>query len=88
MNNYIIALRLYVTNGMFSSIPKELSMSYALTLLKYLFAGFLISYYFTNSYSAVEMAITVLIADFKFFTDFYYYVIMLDEEEDPEEEDF
>lgn len=75
----------YFTGGASYSVPFELTFTYLLTLLRFLFFGFVINYYFGTPYSVLTMSLSVLLADFRFFVDFSEYmdiVTNLDVEDD------
>jgi len=74
----------YFTGGIKYSIPNDLIFSYALVVLRFIFIGFLVSYYFATPYTVLTFAITILLADFRFFIDFHDYIdfISEDSEED------
>lgn len=60
----------YFTGGASYSVPNELVLTYALTLIRFLFFGYIITYYFQLPYTVLTMAVSVLLADFRFFIDF------------------
>lgn len=55
-----------------------------LVVLRFIFIGFLVSYYFATPYTVLTFAITIVLADFRFFIDFHDYIdfISEDSEED------
>lgn len=74
----------YFTGGLQFSIPNELWLTYILKVVKYLFASFVISVYFSMPYTVLTMAIAVLLADFKFYLEVQNYLDLLLDEEDSE----
>lgn len=82
---YIIT---YFTGGASYSVPNSLLVTYVLAQLRFLFFGFMIVYYLQVPYTVSIMALSVLLADFRFFIDFSAYMDMIvDSEEDDAEED-
>ena len=81
----------YFTGGASYSVPSDLALTYILTLIRFLFFGFVISYYFQMPYTVITMSLSVLLADFRFFVDFTEYMDTLmglseeEYEEDPKE---
>lgn len=76
---------MYFTGGFNYSVPLELSLTYILVQLRFLFFSFVITYYFAVPYTVMTMALAVLIADMRFYIDFNDYieaVLGLDDEED------
>ena len=67
----------YFTGGASYSVPADLTFTYILTQLRFLFFGFVIGYYFAVPYTVATMAISVLLADFRFFIDFTEYMDIL-----------
>lgn len=80
----------YFTGGASYSVPNELSFTYILTQLRFLFFSYVITYYFAVPYTVITMAVAVLFADFRFFVDFSEYIdsISNQSEEDMDDEDF
>lgn len=73
----------YFTGGIKYSVPNELWFTYVLIVLRFLFASYVISYYFLVPYSAITLAITVLLADLRFYIDFREYIdFLLDNPDD------
>lgn len=75
----------YFTGGNKYTIPFDFALSYGLTILRFLFASFVISYYFALEYTVLTMSLAVLLADFRFYLDFNQVIEELDEED---EDDF
>lgn len=75
----------YFTGGIKYSVPNELWFTYALALLRFIFAGYIISYYFVVDYTVLTLSISVLLADLRFYLDFREYMDFL--LEDPEDEE-
>jgi hypothetical protein len=81
----------YFTGGASYSVPSDLALTYVLTVIRFLFFGFILSYYFQMPYTVVTMSLSILLADFRFFVDFTQYMDVLlglsqeDYEEDPDE---
>lgn len=77
---------MYFTGGFNYSVPLELSLTYALVQLRFLFFSFVITYYFAVPYTVITMALAVLVADMRFYIDFNDYIEavlgLVDEEED------
>jgi len=76
---------MYFTGGFNYSVPLELSLTYILVQLRFLFFSFVITYYFAVPYTVITMALAVLIADMRFYIDFNDYieaVLGLNDEED------
>jgi hypothetical protein len=76
---------MYFTGGFNYSVPLELSLTYVLVQLRFLFFSFVITYYFAVPYTVITMALAVLIADMRFYIDFNDYidaVLGLNDEED------
>ena len=78
---------IYFTGGASYSVPNDLSLTYALTQLRFLFFGFVISYYFEMPYTVLTMALSVLLADLRFFIDFSEFMDKLFELEHDNDED-
>lgn len=78
----------YFTGGILFAVPNELWFSYVLSTLRFIFAGYVLSYYFNVEYTVITMALSVLLADFRFYTDFSEYMLNdLDDEEDNDDGD-
>lgn len=75
----------YFTGGIKYSVPNELWFTYTLAMLRFIFVGYIISYYFVSEYSVLTFAISVLLADLRFYMDFREYMDFL--LEDPEDEE-
>lgn len=75
----------YFTGGIKYSVPNELWFTYSLVLGRFIFASYVISYYFLVPYSVLTLAITVLLADFRFYIDFQEYMEFLLDNPDDEE---
>lgn len=81
---------MYFTGGFNYSVPLELSLTYILVQLRFLFFSFVITYYFAVPYTVITMALAVLIADMRFYIDFNDYidaVLGLNDEEDDDYDD-
>lgn len=81
---------MYFTGGFNYSVPLELSLTYILVQLRFLFFSFVITYYFAVPYTVITMALAVLIADMRFYIDFNDYidaVLGLNNEEDDDYDD-
>jgi len=78
---------IYFTGGANYSVPSELSFTYILTQLRFLFFSYIIAYYFAVPYTVITMAIAVLLADFRFFIDFSEYIEAITDNSDEEYED-
>lgn len=65
---------MYFTGGFNYSVPLELSLTYVLVQLRFLFFSFVITYYFAVPYTVITMALAVLIADMRFYIDFNDYI--------------
>lgn len=81
---------MYFTGGVNYSVPYELSFSYILLQLRFLFFGYVISYYFVVPYTVITMAMCVLLADFRFYMEFVDYIesiLGIDDEDDSEDLD-
>jgi hypothetical protein len=77
----------YFTGGFNYSVPLELSLTYILVQLRFIFFSFVITYYFTVPYTVITMALAVILADMRFYIDFNDYieaVLGLTDEEDDE----
>lgn len=81
---------MYFTGGVSYSVPNELSFTYILTQLRFLFFSYVITYYFAVPYTIITMVVAVLLADFRFFIDFSDYIDSMSNEleEDMDDEDF
>jgi len=66
----ILNTLVYVTGGVKYSVPNDLLLTYGLTQLRFLFVSYLICFMLSMPYTVSIMAITVLLADFRFFQDF------------------
>lgn len=64
----------YFTGGISYSVPNDLTLTYAIVQLRFLFFSFLITYYLAVPYTVAIMVIAVLLADFRFYLDFGYYI--------------
>lgn len=64
----------YFTGGFNYSVPLELTLTYVLVQLRFLFFSFVITYYFAVPYTVVTMALAVIIADMRFYIDFNDYI--------------
>jgi high-affinity K+ transport system ATPase subunit B len=80
----------YFTGGASYSVPNELSFTYILTQLRFIFLSYVITYYFAVPYTVLTMVTAVLLADFRFFIDFSDYIdaIMGVEDEDDDDEEY
>lgn len=79
----------YFTGGFNYSVPLELTLTYALVQLRFLFFSFVITYYFAMPYTVITMALAVILADIRFYVDFNDYIesllgILTEEDEDTE----
>lgn len=75
----------YFTGGLVFSIPNDFWLEYTIRIFKYIFFSFIISMYFEVSYTALTMALAVVLADFKFYLDVQNYldkVLLPEDEED------
>ena len=70
MNIALFNTIVYLSGGVKYSVPNELSFTYILTQLRFLFISYIISSYLELPYTVGIMAITVLLADFRFYQDF------------------
>lgn len=83
---------MYFTGGVNYSVPSELSLSYALLQIRFLFFSYVITYYFAVPYTVLTMVIAVLLADFRFYIEFNDYIesmvdaLTSDESEDSDED--
>jgi hypothetical protein len=75
----------YFTGGASYSVPTELIFTYVLTQLRFLFFGFVIVYYFQVPYTVIIMALSVLLADYRFFIDFTDYMNLMTEDDTEED---
>lgn len=78
---------IYFTGGASYSVPNDLYLTYILTQLRFLFFGFVLSYYFGVQYSVLTMALSVLLADLRFFIDFSEFMDKLFEYDSDDNED-
>jgi hypothetical protein len=72
----------YLSGGVKYSVPNELSFTYILTQLRFLFISYIVSSYLELPYTVGIMAITVLLADFRFYQDFSNAVEESDDDSD------
>lgn len=70
MNTAIFNTIVYLSGGVKYSVPSDLSFTYMLTQLRFLFISYIICDYLIIPYTVAIMAITVLLADFRFYQDF------------------
>ena len=70
MNTAIFNTIVYLSGGVKYSVPSDLSFTYMLTQLRFLFISYLVCSYLIIPYTVAIMAITVLLADFRFYQDF------------------
>ena len=70
MNIALFNTIVYLSGGVKYSVPNELSFTYILTQLRFLFISYVICSYIMQPYTVGIMAITVLLADFRFYQDF------------------
>ena len=81
----------YFTGGYSYSVPLELTLTYVLVQLRFLFFSFVITYYFAVPYTVITMAVAVILADMRFYIDFNDYIdavlglVSEDEDEDYDE---
>ena len=61
----------YLLGKVYYILPAEFIVTYLIFIIRYLFAGFILSYYFLADYTVITLAISVLIADFKFHANVY-----------------
>ena len=78
---------IYFTGGASYSVPNDLSLTYILTQLRFLFFGFVVSYYFEMPYTVLTMALSVILDDLRFFIDFSEFMDKLFESEIDDDED-
>ena len=71
----------YIMGKVFYILPKEFILTYIIFIVRYLFAGYILSYYFLAEYTVITMAISILIADFKFYINIYDILEHYDEKE-------
>jgi hypothetical protein len=81
----LLSVITYFTGGIKYNVPNELWFTYSLVLGRFIFASYVISYYFLVPYSVLTLAITVLLADFRFYLDFQEYMEFLLDNPDDEE---
>lgn len=84
-------LSIYLTGALKYSVPTNFLFSYVLVQARFLLAGFLLTVYFQAEYSIVTMALSILLADFRFYSNFSDYIDMMvgdttDDEEDDDED--
>jgi hypothetical protein len=77
----------YFTGGASYSVPNELSFTYILLQIRFLFFSYVITYYFAAPYTVLIIVLSVLLADFRFYIDFSDYIDSMLEPEDEEEDD-
>lgn len=77
----------YFTGGASYSVPADLSLTYLLIQLRFLFFGFVISYYFETSYTVLTMALSVILADLRFFIDFSEFMDRFFESDEDDEDE-
>ena len=70
MNIALFNTIVYLSGGVKYSVPNELLLTYVLTQLRFLFISYIVSSYLELPYTVGIMAITVLLADFRFYQDF------------------
>lgn len=70
MNIALFNTIVYLSGGVKYSVPNELFLTYVLTQLRFLFISYIVSSYLELPYTVGIMAITVLLADFRFYQDF------------------
>ena len=73
----------YFTGGANYAIPGVLAFDYCIRQLRFIFASFVITYYFNVDYSIITMALAMLLADLRFYMDFDEYMNQVN---NPEEE--
>lgn len=80
----------YFTGGINYSVPNELSLTYILVQLRFLFFSFVLTYYFAVPYTVLTMVIAVLFADFRFYIEFVNYIeaILGYEEQEDSDSDY
>jgi hypothetical protein len=74
----------YLSGGMVYTVPNSLVLTYLLVQLRFLFGLYLISVLFSFPYTVGFMALSVLLADHRFFVDFGYLVSQHENTEDEE----
>lgn len=79
---------MYFTGSINYSVPYELTLSYMLLQLRFLFFSYVITYYFAVPYTVLTMVLSVLLSDFRFYIEFNDYIESLQEPEDEEDEDY
>jgi hypothetical protein len=72
----------YVTGSFSYSVPIDLVFTYLLLLLRFLVFGFLITVYFSVTYSIITMIVSVILADLRFYIDFHDYIDSIIDDED------
>ena len=82
MNIALFNTIVYLSGGVKYSVPNELSFTYILTQLRFLFISYIVSSYLELPYTVGIMAITVLLADFRFYQDFSNAVEESDDDSD------
>tara|TARA_R110000796_G_scaffold4214_7_gene15968 strand:- start:429 stop:692 length:264 start_codon:yes stop_codon:yes gene_type:complete len=80
---------LYISGGIKYSLPTAFLPSYGLVQLRFVFSAFLLCYFFEVPYTVGVMALSVLLADLRFYLDFIRFVDrgMESYEEEEDEED-
>jgi hypothetical protein len=80
---------MYFTGRFDYSVPLELTLTYVLVQIRFIFLGFILSYYFAVPYTVITMALSVVLADLRFYVDFHQYmdqVLGLSDEDDDDDE--
>ena len=72
----------YFTGGVNYAVPGTLAFDYCLRQLRFVFASFVITYYFKTEYSVITMVIAMLLADLRFYIDFDEYMEQVNNQEE------
>jgi hypothetical protein len=86
-------LTIYLSGALKYSVPSNFLFSYVLVQSRFILAGFLLTVYFQADYSVITMALSMLLADFRFYSNFSDYIDIVasndddDYEEDEDDED-
>lgn len=79
---------LYISGGIKYSLPTAFLPSYGLVQLRFVFSAFLLCYFFEVPYTVGVMALSVILADLRFYLDFIRFVDLgIEGEEEDDEED-
>ena len=72
----------YFSGGASYALPSTLVFDYCIRQLRFIFASYVITWYFQAEYSILTMTLAMLLADLRFYIDFDEYMEQVNNQEE------